>query len=121
MLKSSQRLLTIKDLRKKINWKLASNFFTLEEARDLSFRKLYKLLKYISKIEHLKLKRLELKEIARFLKSDWTQVPASAIKLWDFLKLYFKKSKKEKQNIIIPEHQVMPTSYQVDRFEVMLN
>jgi len=60
-----------KTLSKRINRQLFGNFFTIEEFKNLTDREAYKVIKYISKIESIKLKRKEIKEIVQFIRTDF--------------------------------------------------
>lgn len=50
---------------KKVNYKLTSNFFSLEEFSQLKFRRAYKVIKLIAKINNIKLNRHQLKSITK--------------------------------------------------------
>lgn len=76
-----------KVLSKRINRQLFANFFTIEEFKNLSNRKAYKVIKIISKIENIQLKRFEIKAIVNFIKSDFESkkdIQATSM-LWNFV------------------------------------
>ena len=61
MFKKKQKThITFKDMIKKINYQLTCNYFTFDEFYNLDFKKKYKIIKLISKINKIKLKRKEI-------------------------------------------------------------
>lgn len=56
-----------KEIIKCLNFQLTKNFFTLDEFSNLSFRNAYKVIKLISKINKIKLKRKEIKHITSLI------------------------------------------------------
>lgn len=90
-------------LVKRINRQLVAHFFTIEEFKTLSNRKSFKVIKYISKIENIKLTKKEIKGIIFFIKNDFdfTTNPSSAIKLWDFVIDYIEEKKIIKNDYLL--------------------
>lgn len=121
MSKKPSQLLTIDDLRKKINWQLSGNFYTLKELQSFSLRRLRKILRLIAKVEGISLKRRELTALAWFIKSDFKSEKASAEKLWAFVKDFIIDVKIKLVKKIVKTDQLLPFSYQAERFEIMRN
>ena len=63
MFKRTRNKKMYKAIIKRLNFQLTKNFFTLDEFSNLSFRDAYKVIKLISKINKIKLRRKEIKEI----------------------------------------------------------
>ncbi len=63
------KTLVKKDIIKKINYQLTNNFFSIQEFIELPFKKAYKVVKLISKINHLQLSRTEIKLITNQMKT----------------------------------------------------
>ena len=85
----SNNSISKKGLVKRINRQLVANFFTLEEFKELSVRKSIKVIKLISRINNIKLSKNEIKEIASFIRSDFSTNSVKEVsKLWGFATLY---------------------------------
>ena len=56
--KNSKNNMSYKDITKKIDYQLTCNFFSFDEFFELNFRNKFKIIKLISKINSIKLKRM---------------------------------------------------------------
>lgn len=110
-----------KSLSKRINRQLVGNFFTIEEFKQLTDRQAYRVIKTISKIEEVKLSRAEIKSIAQFIKSDFTNVEEvnNVVKLWDFVVSLIEEKAEEKALNQATENIFEPQAYRLGRFDLL--
>lgn len=112
--------LSKRQLKKKINWQLVDNFFTLDEFKTLPDRKARKVIKLIARVNRTRLTRTEIKNIVAYLKADMSSKyeSVSIQKLWGFV---IEEAKlKDKQSFKINfESLVNFFTYRIGKFDLL--
>lgn len=90
MFKTSKKIVSRKSLVRKVSSFLTSNFFTIEEFNSLSARESKKVVKYLAKIQGVKLSRTERVEVINFINNiNKPKAYKGALKLFTNIKKHF--------------------------------
>lgn len=90
MFKSNVKITSRKALIRKISLFLTSNFFTIEEFNQLTYREAKKVVKYLAKIQKVKLSKDEINEVIFFLRNtSKPKVTSGILKIFTNIKKHF--------------------------------
>lgn len=90
MFNSKSKVVSRKTMLKKISKFMTSNFFTIEEFNQLTYRESKKVVKYLAKIQKVKLSRNDINEIINFLRNtDKPKLSSGVFKLFANIKKHF--------------------------------
>ena len=94
--KNSKNNMSYKDITKKIDYQLTCNFFSFDEFFELSFRNKFKIIKLISKVNNIKLKKNDIKSIINQIIElhETKKISKSSNSLLSFFNLSILKVKK---------------------------